>query len=78
MYAEVKNLPLTRVSVTLSHEKVEIDGKGKIDRISRRISLEGDLTLEQRNRMLEIANRCPIHRTLSGNLEIASSLANEG
>ena len=78
MYAEVKNLPLTRVSVTLSHEKVEIDGKGKIDRISRRISLEGDLTLEQRNRMLEIANRYPIHRTLSGNLEIASSLANEG
>ena len=78
MYAEVKNLPLTRVSVTLSHEKVEIDGKGKIDRISRRIILEGDLTPEQRNRMLEIANRCPIHRTLSGNLEIASSLANEG
>jgi putative redox protein len=75
MYAELKQLPLERVSVTLTHEKVEVDGKGKIDRISRRIGLEGNLTPEQRNRMLEIANRCPVHRTLSGNLEIDSSLA---
>jgi putative redox protein len=75
MYAELKQLPLERVSVTLTHEKVEVEGKGKIDRISRRIGLEGNLTPEQRNRMLEIANRCPVHRTLSGNLEIDSSLA---
>jgi putative redox protein len=74
MYAELKKLPLTGVSVALTHEKVEVEGQGKIDRISRIISLEGDLTPEQRSRMLEIANRCPIHRTLSGNLEIASSL----
>lgn len=75
MYAELKQLPLERVSVTLTHEKVEVEGEGKIDRISRRIGLEGNLTPEQRNRMLEIANRCPVHRTLSGNLEIDSSLA---
>ena len=75
MYAELKQLPLERVSVTLTHEKIEVEGKGKIDRISRRIGLEGNLTPEQRNRMLEIANRCPVHRTLSGNLEIDSSLA---
>ena len=75
MYAELKQLPLERISVTLTHEKVEVEGKGKIDRISRRIGLEGNLTPEQRNRMLEIANRCPVHRTLSGNLEIDSSLA---
>ena len=75
MYAELKQLPLERVSVTLTHEKVEVEGKGKIDRISRRIGLEGNLTPEQRKRMLEIANRCPVHRTLSGNLEIDSSLA---
>jgi putative redox protein len=75
MYAELKQLPLERVSVTLTHEKVEVEGKGKIDRISRRIGLEGNLTPEQRNRMLEIANRCPVHRTLSVNLEIDSSLA---
>jgi putative redox protein len=75
MYAEVKKLPLTRVSVALSHEKIEIEGRGKIDRITRHITLEGDLTPEQRTRMLEIANRCPVHRTLSGNLEIDSALA---
>ena len=75
MYAELKKLPLARVSVTLVHEKIEVEGKGKIDRISRRITLEGHLTPEQRNRMLEIANRCPVHRALSGNLEIDSSLA---
>ncbi|MBK9446754.1 MAG: OsmC family protein [Betaproteobacteria bacterium] len=74
MYAEVKKLPLTQVSVCLSHEKIEVEGKGKIDRISRHIKLEGDLTPEQRVRMLEIADRCPVHRTLSGNIEINSSL----
>lgn len=75
MYAELKQLPLERVSVTLAHEKIEVEGKGKIDRISRQITLEGNLTPEQRKRMLEIANRCPVHRTLSGNLEIDSSLS---
>lgn len=75
MYAELKKLPLERVSVALTHEKIEIEGKGKIDRIRRAIRLEGDLTPEQRARMLEIANRCPVHRTLSGNLEIDSSLS---
>ncbi|MDX9706376.1 MAG: OsmC family protein [Azospira sp.] len=75
MYAERKELPLKKVTVTLGHEKVEIEGRGRIDRITRHIALDGELTPEQRERMLEIANRCPVHRTLSGNLEIASSLA---
>lgn len=64
MYAERKGLPLTRVSVELSHEKLEIDGAMR-DRISRKITLEGDLTDEQRQRLLEIANKCPVHRALS-------------
>ena len=64
MYAERKGLPLTRVSVELSHEKVEIDGAMR-DRISRKITLEGGLTDEQRQRLLEIANKCPVHRALS-------------
>ena len=56
-------------------KKIEIDGQ-KIDRITREISLDGDLTPEQRTRMLEIANRCPVHRTISGgsNLRIESRL----
>lgn len=75
MYADLKKLPLSHVSVSLTHEKIDVEGKGKIDRISRRITLEGNLTPEQRARLLEIANRCPVHRSLSGNLEIDSSLS---
>lgn len=74
MYAELKKLPLDSVSVTLTHEKLDVDGS-KQDRITRRITLNGDLTPEQRQRMLEIANRCPVHRTLTGNLHIESELA---
>ena len=73
MYAERKALPLTRVSVTLRHEKIDVDGQ-KLDRIEREITLEGDLSNEVRARMLEIANKCPVHRTLSGQARIDSVL----
>lgn len=75
MYAEIKNLPLTGVSVQLTHEKVEVADKGKVDRIERIITLSGDLSPQQRIRMLEIANKCPVHRTLCANLRIDSFLA---
>lgn len=74
MYAERKEIALTGISVELDHEKVDIDGKLR-DRINRRITLSGDLSAEQRQRMLEIANKCPVHRALSQPLLIASSLA---
>lgn len=74
MYAERKNLPLTHVEVALHHEKVEQDGKS-VDKITRQIHLEGDLSDEQRQRLLEIANKCPIHRLLSHAPLIESSLA---
>lgn len=76
MYAERKELPVRRISVTLSHEKLEIDGSLR-DRINRTITLEGDLSTEQRQRMLDIANKCPIHRALSQPLLIASQLAEQ-
>ncbi|WP_428827588.1 OsmC family protein [Azonexus sp. IMCC34842] len=76
MYAERKELPVLRISVTLSHEKLEIDGSLR-DRINRTITLEGDLSAEQRQRMLDIANKCPIHRALSQPLLIASQLAEQ-
>lgn len=75
MYAERKGLPLSGVSVTLVHEKLEVEGQGTIDRITRDIALAGELTPAQRQRMLEIANRCPVHRTLSGKLLIDSRLS---
>jgi uncharacterized OsmC-like protein/pimeloyl-ACP methyl ester carboxylesterase len=81
MYAEVKKLPLTRVSVELRHEKIhaaacqECETKeGKIDKIERLITVEGDLSDEQRQRLLEIANKCPVHRTLRSEVWVPTSL----
>lgn len=81
MYARHKELPLERVKVELHHEKVhakdcaECDTKaGKIDRIQRTILLEGDLTDEQRQRLLEIADKCPVHRTLNSEVLVESKL----
>ena len=74
MYAERKGLPLTRVSVALSHEKTEVEGSLR-DRISRTITLEGDLSAEQRQRLLEIANKSPLHRALSQSVLLTSQLA---
>lgn len=73
MYAERKELSLQRVSVTLRLEKINVDGVRR-DRIERRISLEGNLTPAERQRLLEIADKCPVHRTLSQPLLIDSSL----
>jgi len=74
MYAERKGLALTRVSVALSHEKVEVDGVMR-DRINRSITLEGELSDEQRQRLLEIANKCPVHRALSQSILLDCALA---
>lgn len=70
MYAERKEWPLTEVSVALSLEA----GPGGEQRIVRRITLAGELSAGQRSRLLEIANKCPLHRALSNPLAIDSSL----
>ena len=82
LYARMKKLPLQKVTVRLKHEKIhatdcaECETKeGKIDRIERLIELEGPLSDEQRRRLLEIANRCPVHRTLSSEISIPTRLA---
>ncbi len=74
MYAERKELPLTGISVELQHEKIEIDGS-KRDQISRSIRLDGPLNDEQRQRMLEIAGKCPVHRAISGSILLPCKLA---
>lgn len=72
MYAERKNIKLDVITVRLSYiPPNEIDGSSS--RIIRKIHLEGDFTEEQHHRMLEIADRCPIHNTLRENVDIMSS-----
>ncbi|HSE01396.1 MAG TPA: bifunctional alpha/beta hydrolase/OsmC family protein [Burkholderiales bacterium] len=82
MYAEHKKWPLKRVGVELKHDKVHADDcaecetrEGKIDKIERVLTLEGDLEEAQRQRLLEIANRCPVHRTLHSEVWIPTRLA---
>jgi putative redox protein len=82
LYADQKGLPLTGVSVTLRHAKIHAADcttcetkEGKIDRIERTIALEGPLDAAQRARLLEIADKCPVHRTLTSEVEIRTALA---
>lgn len=75
MYAERKEWPLKHVHVALRFDKVEDENGHKVDRIERIITLEGDFTEEQRQRLLEIANKCPVHRILQSPLRIDSRLA---
>ncbi len=73
MYAERKGIPLTRISVSLFHDRVKVASIPR-DRIVRKITLEGNLTIEQRARLLEIANKCPVHKALAQPLVIESAL----
>jgi putative redox protein len=77
MYARRKAWPLEEVTVPLRHSKIhaadcaECETKeGILDRIERDIHFAGPLTDEQRSRLLEIANKCPVHRTLTSEIEI--------
>lgn len=81
MYAEMKNLPLERVRVRLAHRKVHAQDcadcetrDGKVDEITREIELEGKLTDAQRQKLLSIAARCPVHRTLVSEIKVRSRL----
>lgn len=82
MYAGRKDLPLDRVRVALRHAKIHAADcqtcettEGRIDRIERVITLTGDLDDAQRARLLEIADKCPVHRTLNSEINIESRLA---
>ncbi|MGB8045140.1 MAG: OsmC family protein, partial [Pseudolabrys sp.] len=77
LYAENKRLPLERVSVRLAHNRIHAEDclncetkEGLIDRVDRNITLEGALSADERKRLLEIADKCPVHRTLESDIEI--------
>jgi putative redox protein len=81
LYARRKQWPLTNVTVRLTHSKIHAADcaecetrEGKLDRIEREIALEGALDDTQRARLLEIADKCPVHRTLVSEIDIQSRL----
>lgn len=85
MYADRKALPLDRVTVTLSHRKIhakdcaECENKdGMLDHIERVIAIEGDLDDAQRQRLMDIADKCPVHRTLTSEIHITTHAADSG
>jgi len=81
MYARRKQWPLGGVTVRLQHARIHAQDcaecetkEGMLDRIDREIDLTGPLSAEQRQRLLEIANRCPVHRTLVSEIDIRTRL----
>ncbi len=81
MYARHKKLPLEKAVVRLTHKKIHAEdcghceaSDGKIDRMEREIELIGELDEAQRQRLLEIAERCPVHKTLHSEVDIVSIL----
>jgi len=81
MYARQKKWPLEKVRVVLKHDKIHAADcaacetkEGKVDRIERWIELDGPLSDEQQKRLLEIADRCPVHRTLTSKIVITTRL----
>jgi len=83
MYARRKKIALEHVEVDVSHDKIHAADcetcdttTGKIDQFERTITLTGDITDKERQRLLEIADRCPVHRTLENEIKIVTSINN--
>lgn len=75
MYADRKSIPVKRIAVQLRHLQRASAGRDIKDKFERTITLEGDLSPEQRQTLLEIADRCPVSKTLKQSSEIVSQLA---
>ena len=84
LYADRKSLPLERVTVTLKHSKIHAEDcaecetkAGMLDQIERVIAMEGNLDTEQRKKLMEIADKCPVHRTLTSEVRIVTQAADD-
>ncbi len=82
MYADRKAIPLDRTTVTLKHERIYAKDceacetqEGMISRIERVITMDGNLDAEQRKKLMEIADKCPVHRTLTSEIDIVTRAA---
>jgi uncharacterized OsmC-like protein/fermentation-respiration switch protein FrsA (DUF1100 family) len=82
LYADRKSLPLERVTVTLKHSRIHAEDcaecetkAGMLDQIDRTIAMEGALDAEQRGKLMEIADKCPVHRTLTSEIHIVTHAA---
>lgn len=82
LYARRKQWPLDGVTVRLTHSKIHAADcadcetrEGKLDQIETELTLSGTLTVEQRSKLLEIAGKCPVHRTLTSEIKIRTRLA---
>ena len=82
LYADRKSLPLDRVTVTLKHSKIYAKDceecetrEGMLDQIDRVIAMDGALDADQRRRLMEIADKCPVHRTLTSEIRIVTKAA---
>lgn len=85
MYADRKSLPLESVTVRLAHKKIHAEDckncetrSGELDRIERELELTGPLDEKQRQRMVEIADKCPVHQTLTSEISITTTLGKSG
>ncbi len=81
MYARRKGWPVEGIQVKLNHEKIHAQDcdecdtqEGKLDQITKTIFLRGDLTQEQKERLLEIADRCPVNKTLTTECRVRGKL----
>lgn len=82
MYADRKSLPVDRITVTLQHNKIYAKDceecetrEGMLDQIERVIRIEGNLDADQRKRLMEIADKCPVHKTLTSEVRIVTKAA---
>lgn len=82
MYAERKNWPVGRIEVTLRHSRIHAQDcadcetrTGQVDHLDRSIAIAGPLAAEQREALLRIADRCPVHRTLHSGVHVSTRLA---
>jgi putative redox protein len=79
LYAQRRGYPLTGVTVELDHDRIHAEDcatcdtkENRVDRIRRKVTVDGDLTGEQRADLLRVADRCPVHRTLTSEIVIES------